>query len=49
MFKKTATDVAPWFLIEGNYKWHARVKVLKVIARTFEKAFDKTKKRKKRK
>lgn len=31
MFKKTSTKQAPWNLIEGNYKWYARIKVLKLI------------------
>ncbi|GAB4242556.1 MAG: UDP-galactose-lipid carrier transferase [Candidatus Methylacidiphilales bacterium] len=36
MFAKTSTKYAPWHLIEANFKWFARVKVLKIIARTFE-------------
>lgn len=36
MFAKTSTKNAPWHLIEANFKWFARVKVLKIIARTFE-------------
>ncbi len=36
MFAKTDTKFAPWNLIESNFKWFARVKVLKIIARTFE-------------
>lgn len=36
MFAKTDTKAAPWHLIEANFKWFARVKVLKIIARTFE-------------
>jgi len=31
MFKKTSTKHAPWNIIEGNYKWYARIKVLKLI------------------
>ncbi|MEO0453491.1 MAG: UDP-galactose-lipid carrier transferase [Verrucomicrobiota bacterium] len=31
MFEKTDTDYAPWNLIEGNFKWYARVKVVKTI------------------
>lgn len=37
MFKLTSTESAPWHLIEGNFKWHARVKVLKTIVRALEK------------
>lgn len=31
MFEKTNTSNAPWHLIEGNHKWYARVKVLKIF------------------
>ncbi|MEM6823420.1 MAG: UDP-galactose-lipid carrier transferase, partial [Verrucomicrobiota bacterium] len=27
------TDWAPWNLIEGNFKWYARVKVIKTIVK----------------
>jgi polyphosphate kinase 2 (PPK2 family) len=37
MFKLTSTAYAPWTLVEGNFKWYARVKVLKTIARVLEK------------
>lgn len=36
MFAKTSTKSAPWHVIEANFKWFARIKVLKIIARTFE-------------
>ena len=36
MFQKTDTDYAPWHLIEANYKWYARVKVLKIINKTIK-------------
>lgn len=36
MFKKTDTEYAPWHLIEANYKWYARVKVLKIINKTIK-------------
>lgn len=36
MFNKTNTNYAPWYLIEANYKWHARVKVLKIITHTIK-------------
>jgi polyphosphate kinase 2 (PPK2 family) len=31
MFTKTGTELAPWHLIEANYKWFARVKVIKTV------------------
>lgn len=40
MFEKTNTDYAPWHLIEGNYKWYARVKVLKIITKTIQSHLD---------
>lgn len=36
MFTKTNTSYAPWHLIEANYKWYARVKVLKIICKTIK-------------
>jgi polyphosphate kinase 2 (PPK2 family) len=33
MFDKTDTKWAPWHLIEGNYKWHARIKTLRMVTR----------------
>jgi polyphosphate kinase 2 (PPK2 family) len=39
MFDKTSTRHAPWHLIEGNYKWFARIKILRILARTFAKEF----------
>lgn len=32
MFEKTSTDEAPWIVIPANYKWYARVKVVKAVA-----------------
>ncbi len=32
MFEKTSTDEAPWIVIPANYKWYARVKVVKSVA-----------------
>ncbi|MDX6767212.1 MAG: hypothetical protein SFU85_10530 [Candidatus Methylacidiphilales bacterium] len=37
MFRLTSPPHAPWNLIEGNYKWHARVKVVKAITKALEK------------
>ena len=31
MLLKTSTLTAPWTVVEGNCKWHARVKVLKTV------------------
>lgn len=36
MFERTSTNYAPWHLIEANYKWYARVKVLKIITETIK-------------
>ena len=33
MFEKTDTDWAPWHVVEGNFKWHARVDVMKTIVK----------------
>jgi polyphosphate kinase 2 (PPK2 family) len=41
MFEQTSSKIAPWYLVEGNYKWFARIKILKVIAKQFEKEFGK--------
>jgi polyphosphate kinase 2 (PPK2 family) len=37
MFERTSTDWATWNVIAANYKWYARVKVLKTILETLEK------------
>ena len=31
MFEKTSTEIAPWTVIAANYKWHARVRVVKTV------------------
>lgn len=36
MFEKTDTDFAPWTIVEGNWKWWARVKTLKTIVNRLE-------------
>jgi PPK2 family polyphosphate:nucleotide phosphotransferase len=36
MLERTDTQYAPWFIIEGNYKWYARVKVLKTIVKAMK-------------
>lgn len=38
MFEKTSTDHAPWVVIPANYKWYARVKVVKTVAEKLAKA-----------
>jgi AMP-polyphosphate phosphotransferase len=35
-FEKTSTRHAPWVIVPGNYKWSARLKVLKTITRRLE-------------
>jgi len=37
MFEKTSTPEAPWTVIPANYKWYARVKVVKTVAETLKK------------
>lgn len=39
MFDQTDTKTAPWNVIEGEYKWFARIKVLKAIAKRFAQEF----------
>jgi len=36
MFEKTDTDYAPWTIIEGNWKWWARIKALKTVVNRIE-------------
>ncbi len=36
MFKKTDTDCAPWTIVEGNWKWWARIKALKTVVNSIE-------------
>lgn len=38
MFEKTSPDDAPWNLIAGNFKWYARLKVVKTVVTKLEKA-----------
>lgn len=37
MFERTHTKLAPWHVIGANYKWHARLRVLKTMVATIEK------------
>lgn len=36
MLEKTDTGVAPWRLVPANFKWYARVRVLKTAVKTLE-------------
>ena len=36
-FEKTSTDFAPWLILPSNYKWHARVEVIKAENNALEK------------
>lgn len=38
LFEKTSTEDAPWSVIAANYKWYARVKVLKSLIAALERA-----------
>jgi AMP-polyphosphate phosphotransferase len=38
MFEKTSTEDAPWNIVAANYKWFARVKVLKSLVETLDRA-----------
>src|SRR5580692_7774691 len=36
MFVETSTNLAPWTVVEANYKWYARLKVLKATIKAIE-------------
>lgn len=36
MFEKTSTTDAPWQVIAANYKWHARVRVVRILCEVLE-------------
>ncbi len=40
MFAKTSTENAPWKVIAGNFKWHARVKTAKTVIDRIEGALE---------
>lgn len=40
MLQRTSTPHAPWYIIEGNDKSYARLKVLKIVRKTLEKALE---------
>jgi polyphosphate kinase 2 (PPK2 family) len=37
-FERTSTEIAPWHIIPANYKWAARLKVVKTVVEHVEKA-----------
>jgi polyphosphate kinase 2 (PPK2 family) len=39
MFVRTSPRIAPWNLIEGNFKWFARIKVMKLLVKRLEQEF----------
>ncbi|MBQ7487749.1 MAG: phosphate--AMP phosphotransferase, partial [Clostridia bacterium] len=40
MLEKTSTEFAPWYIIESNDKKYARIRTLKIIIKSLEKAID---------
>jgi len=40
MVDRTSTSSAPWTLVEANNKYHARIKILKTLARALEDALE---------
>ena len=38
MFEKTSTDFARWRILPSNYKWHARVEVIRTVNSALEDA-----------
>jgi polyphosphate kinase 2 (PPK2 family) len=38
MFERTSTEVAPWWILPGNFKWNARIEVLKTVNAALEEA-----------
>lgn len=38
MFERTSTEVAPWWILPGNFKWNARIEVLKAVNAALENA-----------
>ena len=41
MFERTSTERAPWTVIAANYKWFARLKIVKTVADRIEKVLGK--------
>lgn len=40
MFTHTNTKSAPWHVIPAQYKWHARIEVLKTVVKQLRKGID---------
>ena len=40
MIRYTSTDFAPWHIIEGNDKYYARIRALRIINRMIEERLD---------
>ena len=36
MFERTGTEFAPWTIVEANFKWYARLKLLRTTIRALE-------------
>jgi polyphosphate kinase 2 (PPK2 family) len=43
MVDRTSTQIAPWILVEADNKYYARIKVLKTLCDTLERALEKAK------
>ncbi|MBR3771711.1 MAG: phosphate--AMP phosphotransferase, partial [Clostridium sp.] len=41
MLVKTSTNYAPWYIVEANSKYYARIKILETIVDTLEKRLKK--------
>ena len=40
MLDRTSTELAPWTILEANCKLYARIKALRTVAETLERALD---------
>jgi AMP-polyphosphate phosphotransferase len=38
MFEKTSTEDAPWTVVAANYKWYARLRVLRAVVESLDRA-----------
>lgn len=41
MFERTSTEIAPWIIVPANYKWYARLKVVRSVVDRLEKVLGK--------
>jgi len=41
MFERTSTAAAPWYVIPANYKWYARLRMVKIVTEQVEKLLGK--------